>query len=210
MKINLIASIIIFTVIISLNVYGFAVTSYYIPEVPLILSPGETTIVRAFGLQNMVGEEDITLKVEQTSGFEVAELVDDPEYDIPLGTKDVFVNFRVTIPEDAQVGQEYNIGASFSGVNNGGEDGSVQFSQTISYNFFVVVGKRIETEQQIPIESAEIVHEEELPKGIIIESKKGTGLGAIVLIVIVIFLIIFYLYEHSKKQKLKKKRWNGI
>ncbi|MBU3905170.1 MAG: hypothetical protein KJ906_03415 [Nanoarchaeota archaeon] len=114
-KLNL-GLFIIFLLIVSL-VSAFGVTtSYWLPDKPLILYPGETREV-SLVLQNMVGDKDLTLKAQITEGSEVAELVNpDTEYFVPFGSKDISVIVRVYIPEDVDLEEEYNVAVTFKEI----------------------------------------------------------------------------------------------
>jgi len=198
----------ILLVLLSYASLGFAVTSYYWRDTPLILNPGETAEVKAFGLQNMIGSEDIIMRVEQTSGFEVAEITDQSlDYDVPFGTKDVFVNFKITVPQDAEIGTEYNIGAIFTRINDKSRRGSVQFTAGISYNMIVVVGERIVQEivEEVVVEVP--APREEQPSETIREERKGiSGIGVAILVLIVAAIIMFYRYETNKHKKVKRRK----
>ena len=81
-------------------VNAFGVSTPFWGEHQLVMAPGETKDAYV-ELQNMVGDEDITLKAEITKGSEIATLIDpSTEYLIPSGTRDVKVNIQVTMPKN--------------------------------------------------------------------------------------------------------------
>jgi hypothetical protein len=86
---------------------GLALTSYvsaagivspYWKDNPLYMNYGETKVVN-FKLQNMVGDEDITVKAELLQGNEIASLKTDT-FTAPVGTKDTLIPVTITIPEN--------------------------------------------------------------------------------------------------------------
>jgi uncharacterized membrane protein len=90
------------------NVLAFAVSSMYWEENPIIINPGESK--QAFIiLQNIAGTEDVSANVGISQGSEIATL-NNPGmvYDIPLGQK-VQVNFTVSVPDDTEIGGDYNV-----------------------------------------------------------------------------------------------------
>jgi len=183
-----------FLILFSFDALAFAITSYYWEEKPLILNPGESQTVRAFGLQNMVGNEDLTIQVEQISGLEIAEIIDNSlAYEVPHGSKDVYINMKVTIPEDAKIGEVHNIGATFRNLASG-DGGNVALTSAIGNNIFVVVGEQIETElEEIPIKVEE-------PEIISKTVKEGfSNVGIIVIILIILVVALFYLRSKKKK-----------
>ena len=189
---------------LSMNTYAFGVTAFYWDKKPLYLNPGESREIQAFGLQNMVGEKDITISVEQVSGLEVAEIIDESlSYKVPYGSKDVYINMKVTIPSDAKIGQVYSIGLRFkeSAGEKSGE--SIQTVGGMTNSIEIVVGKRIEeskkaVEENIPIQTPK---EEQPIETIITETlKKGySKTPLIILFILVISIIIFFRYESRKK-----------
>jgi len=206
MKFNkLLISIIILIILFSFNTFAFAVTSYYWDKKPLFLDPGESIEIEAFGIQNMAGNEDMTMEVKQISGYDIAEILDEsPIYDVPLGTKNNYVNMRITIPEDAQIGEEYNIGASFKKVQTA-KGGNIQLRAGMTNNIVVIVGQRIDKTEQVPeVRIPEPPREDE--KSVVIKAikKNYSGLGAVLVIFILIIIILFHRYESKKKTKRRR------
>ena len=119
---SFVLSILLFAVGVSATV---GVTSFYYDKNPLIVNPGETKEI-SFGLQNHGGDADATVKVELADGFNIAEFTDENlEYFIELDGDDVSVPLTIKIPEDAQPGQEWSVGASFSrGIQAAGGSGT--------------------------------------------------------------------------------------
>lgn len=91
------------------------VASPYWAGNPLKLAPGESTTIQ-LNLQNMVGDEDKNL--EATISGTGATLLDGPIYFVPLGTE-VPVNIRVIVPQNANIGETYDISVSFREISTG-------------------------------------------------------------------------------------------
>ena len=195
-------TVMVLVILLSFNSLAFAVTSYYGAGNPLILNPGESQLVQAFGLQNMVGNQDMTIRVEQASGFEIAEILDSSlDYKVPYGRKDVYINMKVTVPEDAKIGDIYSIGANFRSLVTG-EGGNVQLTAGIGNSIVVVVGERVEETEKI----AEEVPIKEKPSAISETIKKRySGIGVLISILILAIIIMLYRYESKKNKKSKKK-----
>ena len=189
-------------ILLSINVYAFGVTSFYWDKKPLYLNPGESREIQAFGLQNMVGEKDMTISVEQVSGLEIAEIIDKSlNYKIPYGSKDVYINMRVTIPSDAKIGQVYSVGLRFRESAGEKQGESVQTVGGMSNSIEVVVGKRIEQPETV-IEEVQAPKEEQPLENIITETlKKGySKTPLVILFILIISIIIFFRYELRKKK----------
>ena len=136
----------LFTLVVNFNVGAFGVTAFYTDDIPLVMNPGETKDVY-LELQNMVGNEDITMKAELTGDSEIARVTDKSlDYFVPLGKKDVKVNLRITIPSGDPIGKEYSISRKFKQMGGGGA-GMVQFGGEVAKAFPVVVGKVVKKEK---------------------------------------------------------------
>ena len=183
-SINKIIVSIILGVFLIPSAFSFGVTTPYFEDNPLKLKPGESADIR-LELQNMVGEEDVSLMANLNSGSEIAFITDeDTTYKVPFGTKDTYVNINIKIPEEDQIGTEYKIGVSF---NTFGEEGSdiVQLSGAVATNIPVIVS---DESTEIPQESPEIVESLSIVPFLII----GLMLAAVILLVI---------FKNKKKKK---------
>lgn len=126
-------------ILISGSVSAFAVSSAYWKENPIIIYPGETKDIQLI-LQNMAGTEDISAKGAITEGSEIARITDAEDvYLVPLGGKTI-VNIRVSIPEDAEVEDEYSLRVSFTTLATESA-GPLGFSSGIERVFPVIVVK---------------------------------------------------------------------
>ncbi|MBS3143590.1 hypothetical protein J4446_01790 [Candidatus Woesearchaeota archaeon] len=115
------------------------VTSFYYDKNPLMVEAGEIKEV-AFMLQNHGGDADAIVMVELADGGNIAEFTDENlEYFVELDSSDISVPMKITIPEDAQPGDEWNVGASFSISYKPRAGGALQLSSTYFKDFKVIV-----------------------------------------------------------------------
>ena len=163
---------------------AFGVTTPYWDDNPLIMQPGQTKDF-VLTLQNMVeGSEDIVLKAEMVSGSEIATLVDEElEYLVPFGRKDIEVNLRVIIPEDAQLNKEYTIGVSFKQILED-EGKMVQMAGEVGKNIPVIV----KSESEVLPEPEETLEEEE----------KGFPTAMVVLLLVIIVILGYVILKKKK------------
>ena len=172
--------------LISPLVSAFGATTPYWDDNPLIMYPGQTKDF-ALILQNMVGDEDLVLEAELVSGAEIATLVDEElEYSVPFGRKDINVNLRVTIPEDAAPGENYNIEVSFKETPTDEKGEMVQMAGQVITNVPVIV----KSESEVPPEEETLQPE---------EKEKVFPTTAIVLLLVIIFVILVYILSKKKK-----------
>jgi len=142
---------------------------------PFVISPGQTGTVNLI-IQNMVGEEDITMKAEIIQENEIASLKKD-EYFIPI-SKDAQVPIKITIPSNATLNTTHKVKVSFKTITPSSE-GGVTMGIGIISTFDVLVKGGVK----------------EQPK-----EKPETKTWIIISIIILIIIIAIVL----KKQKLKK------
>jgi hypothetical protein len=171
--------------IISLScvVSAFGAGSPYYPDNPLYMNPGETRDV-TLRLQNMVGEDDVTLRAEVTAGEGVASLTDENlDYLVPIMTKDVPVNLKVEVPAGVAEGTKYTVAISFTQVAE--EEGRmVQFQGSIGKSFDVIVG----TGAAVTAAAAG-------------EGVEGEGLGLWWVVIAVVVIVVIYLIVRLRKRK---------
>jgi len=165
-------------------VSAFGVTAPYWDDNPLIMYPGQTRDF-ALTLQNMVGNEDMVLKAELVTGAEIATLVDEElEYLVPFGRKDIKVNLRVEIPEDAPFDKEYSIGVSFKQILED-EGKMVQMAGGVGKYVPVIVKS----------ESEVLPEEEEIP---IPEEEKGFPTATVVLLLVIVVILGYIIFKKKK------------
>jgi hypothetical protein len=108
---------------------AFGIGSSYWKGQPYRISPGESGTVTLY-MQNMVGDEDVTVRVELKQGSEVAS-VDEREYTVPFGVSDAELPVLIQAPSNAQIGDTYTVVLSFVTV---GEPGSGTISLGTGYD----------------------------------------------------------------------------
>lgn len=132
---------------------AFGISSFYgYGNPPLTLAPGETKDINLF-LQNMIGDQNISVKVRFNSS--IAKITDDSNvYFLPAQTKDNKMNIRVTIPSDAKTGSDYALTFYFAEVTSEQDGGTVSLGveQTVTIPV-VVMAKPVvpQPSKQLPI-----------------------------------------------------------
>ena len=124
-------------VVLSINfISAFGVSSPYWGGHPLEISQGDTKVV-VLTLQNMVGDEDVTVEATLESGSEIAS-VKEGRYTIPAKTKDTEVPVTISIPEGVPLNETYSVKVSFQTVDSG-KGGAVALSTAVGTSFDVIV-----------------------------------------------------------------------
>ena len=160
------------------------VTSFYYEENPLMVNAGEIRDV-VFMLQNNGEGDDALVKVTPSSGQEIAKLADENlEYSVPLGSNNIPVRMRITVPEDSQPGDQWSVGASFSVFYNPKGEGVVSLSTVYNKDFKVIV------QEETPITT-------QATKGIDLDSP----LMSFIILIVILMVLIFLIKIFSKKKK---------
>lgn len=172
-------------IISSFNVNSSGVSSPYWDENPMYVQPGE---VREFSytLQNMVGTENIQMKAEAEGDKSILHLVDtNTIYNVPIGSSDVKVPVKITVPKDAKEGDEFQVGVRFTAISeNKGQP--VTIGAAFSKGFKVIVGKPIVNENT----------NAEVSKSLL----SNQVIGFLILVVILIILLFAIKYFHKKRE----------
>ena len=188
-KIIYVIAVFVLIVIIN-NVHAFGVSySYLCPDNPVIVNPGKETKV-AFGLQNMNVQEgeDMNVFVRFKNNEGIASLEND-KYLVKANTKDTKVYVDLKIPNEAEIGKNYNVVLDFSIAPKENAEGVV-FGLGNEVKMCVLVGRYI-----LPTLSPEEI------KG---KNSKWILMGLGILIIIVLAIIIVIL---RRKNKEKYKGW---
>lgn len=167
-----------FVLLISISaVNAFGVSSPYWGSNPLKMYAGETKVVN-FNLQNVVGDEDATVKVVINQGSDIASLEKDI-YFVKAGASDTYVPLTVRIPEGV-IGT-YAIALEFKNIAPGGA-GGVAMGVGMVAGFDVIVSER----------PPEVVPETQLAP------PKSYLSGVAVLIIILIAAMVFFAKRRKK------------
>ncbi|MBS3098934.1 hypothetical protein J4462_01855 [Candidatus Pacearchaeota archaeon] len=177
--------------IVSTNgVLAFGISSPYWKNHPLEMYLGETRDIE-FNLQNCPSlkdhcdKEDANIVVEFEEGSEIAEITSGANYLVKYGSSDQNIILKISIPENANIGDEHTVKFSVSSVPETDEGGNVQLGTKYFSSFPVKVIEK-------PAEAVEKpVIEETAP------NKKSNVL--VWALVVVIILVIFYFVFRRKK-----------
>ncbi|MDP2947389.1 MAG: hypothetical protein Q8N88_04705 [Nanoarchaeota archaeon] len=148
---------------------------------PLKMSPGESSIITVKAKSSPT-EGNLTIKAQMVNDAGIAELVDsNKQYFISPGLAgDGIVNIRISIPEDAVLGEEYEIEVNLLDISGLDGVGTIGITTSISNKIKVIVAEKI-------IPSAP-------------ETPKETGINLIwwIIAIIVIIAIILLLIKKKK------------
>jgi heme/copper-type cytochrome/quinol oxidase subunit 4 len=126
---------------------AFGATAPYWSERPLIMPPKESKTIPII-LQNMVGEKDIILKAEITSGNEIATLENpDKEYTVPFGRKDIKANLKIEIPENPKK-NKYQITLFFKQISENKKE-MLQMSGGVTVSFPLIIDNSQTSKEKI-------------------------------------------------------------
>ena len=159
MKNKIILITIILVTISTINAFG--ISSPYWQGNPLIINAGETKVVN-LNLQNMVGEEDITVKAEITQGVDIVSLKQDT-FIIKARTSDTIIPLEITIPKNASP-ENRTIKIDFKKISN--DSSGIVIGTGMSVYFDVITTEKREN------------------------STNPLTIGAILLIIILVLIII--------------------
>lgn len=162
-------------ILLTTNILAFAISSEYWEENPIKMTPGEIKQIQ-LTLQNMAGTEDLEAQGMITSGKEIAKIIGQENYQVPLGEKTT-VTIEINIPKNV----DYNtnrIIISFKTKSAGAGD----------------FGLGSSIEREIPI----IIMEKES------KEKLQTNTISYILIGILVIIAILMLIPRFKKKKIKK------
>ncbi|MBI2044607.1 hypothetical protein HYT23_00960 [Candidatus Pacearchaeota archaeon] len=123
------------------SVSAVGIVSPYWKDYPLNMEYGETKIVE-FNLQNMVGNEDITVDVSLKQGSNIASL-EKTRYTAAAGTSSTMIPLKITIPKDFNK-QVQKVELEVNTVSPEGE-GMINVGAGFIASFDVIVsGKEVE------------------------------------------------------------------
>lgn len=173
MKNRLVFIISIAFLLVTTMISAFGVSSPYWEGNPLTISKGETTEVR-LNLQNMVGEEDLSVKAEITEGRDIASM-NERIYDVKAHTDDTYTYVTINVPAEANFSTK-RVTVDFKTVANG-EGDAVTLGTGMTITFEVRIGEEV---------------------------KEASPLRAIIIISAIILLLIILAIILLRKRKEKK------
>ncbi len=171
--------IFIFILLSSISFVSAAgVSSFYSESRPLEMHLGETKTIN-FNLQNMVGDKDVTFKIEIIQGTEIAGLEKDI-YLVKTRTHDTMVPLTITIPEDyskttTKIELEFKTITSIEG-------GGIGMGTGYKTPFNVIISEKPEEEKPI---------------------SKGTLIVSIIMVIVIVIVIIIVIYILKKRKTSK-------
>lgn len=159
------------------TVMAFGVSSPYWNDNPLRMFPGETKEI-SFNLQNCPSlleicdksDEQVVIILEQ--GDEIASIISGTNYDLPYGSSDQYLRLKIEIPNNAQLGEKYNIVVSATSIPKA-EGGNVELGTRYNIDFPVIVGEKF----SIPLPVSD-------------EESERSAVGFIFVIVIIILILL--------------------
>ncbi|MDD5177989.1 MAG: hypothetical protein PHT54_01760 [Candidatus Nanoarchaeia archaeon] len=178
----------LFTLIVfSYSVYAFGVNAPYWESNPLTMYPGQTKDIQ-LTLQNMVGDKNLELEASITSGNEIAKLIDQNNvYPVPFGRKDVPVNIKITIPDNAELNKKYEVEISFK--ETAAEGGQmVQMSGSVGTKIPIIITSAEEASSDLTGEATE-------------KTETGAGIFLVVIVLVVVVILVLYLKKGKKPKK---------
>ena len=196
------------------NVSAFSIATLYGENYPMMMKPGETKET-FFLIRNVVeGDSDVEVSIELAKGVEVAKLIDTQnKYEIASGAE-VEVPVRITIPQNAEVGKIYYIGAIFKPSSGKTEVGNIQFLVNIGKTFPVVVtGEK--KESSAGKDYSLTVEEEGITESFAPFIKRNLGFFWIIVviisvgIIILVFMIVFILKKNREMKMIERRFMQG-
>ncbi|MEK6854910.1 MAG: hypothetical protein AABX73_01680 [Nanoarchaeota archaeon] len=169
------------------NIQALGISSPYWEGNPLEMQPGQTKEI-SFALTNSIKEEtDARAIISLTEGSEIAEIVGNKEYLIPVGSSNQKVNLKITIPKESQIGATYNVKLSLSSVPEN-KTANIQ----IGLNYDVSFPVKIVAES--PQKTEDITQTGEKPRNVIL-------IISIILLLLAVIILIVYLISKRKNNK---------
>lgn len=152
-------------------VSAFGVSSPYWDGNPLKMARGETKTVN-LNLQNMVGEEDVTVKAVLVQGSEITSLPEEV-FTVKAGTSNTMVPLRISVPKDTIPGEYGSIKVEFKTVQD--NTGGIVMGTGMTVIFDVIATSEV-------------------------EESDTTMLVAIIIAIVILALILWLLLRKKKRR----------
>lgn len=122
------------------------IASPYWEDNPLEMNYGETQVVN-FNLQNLVGGEDITVRVEITEGQTIAS-VENEVYTAKAGTSDTMIPVTISIPADYDKTIQ-RVKVEVKTINQAEDEGMVGLGTGWTTSFNVILSEEAQDESSL-------------------------------------------------------------
>jgi hypothetical protein len=135
-KLILITSTLFIAVMLVSLVSAFGVSSPYWEDNPLKMAKGETVVVN-LNLQNMVGDNDVTVKAELVEGSDITSLEEDT-FTVASKTYDTMVPLTVKMPSDVEDGDTQTVKVVFKTISQDTSGISMGTGMTVLFDVVAV------------------------------------------------------------------------
>ena len=139
-KINLTLSALVMSLMMISMVSAFGVSSPYWEGNALELARGETKVVN-LNLQNMVGNQDVTVQAKLLEGDEIANLNSDEFILVEAQTADTFIPVKIHLPKDITPGTTQEVKVEFKTITNG--QGGIALGTGMTIVFDVIATEEV-------------------------------------------------------------------
>jgi len=140
MKLIPLVTLVVFSLLVT-DAYAFGIATDYgsdLINVPIT----QRTAIYSFRLQNM-DDSEMRVSVIVESEDNIARLMNESEYLIPAMSRGVEFLIELSVPNDAQIGNIYNV--SFNVKQSGSEDGQITIGQGMGKDFQIrIVSENME------------------------------------------------------------------
>ena len=178
----------VFTMLILLSSFvsaNFGVGS----PVSELLYPGQS-IESALSVQNTLDDaKDLIVAGEILEGGDYVSFINDVSNIMVPAGEIVVVPIKISVPQDAKIGDIYDIKVLFKGISggSGGEGGTIEFKFNVGKSFKVVVIEKPQPPAEKPVTPT--------------PSKFVIGTGWIILVILVIIAIVAVILLKAKKKR---------
>jgi len=130
-------------------VSAFGVSSPYWEGNPLNMPRGSVKVVN-LNLQNMVGDEDVTIEAELVEGEDITSLGEN-RFTVPAQTSDILVPLEISMPKDTSPGEIKTVKVVFKTVS--GDTGGIAMGTGMTILFDVVASEEVSDNNTVMIVS---------------------------------------------------------
>jgi hypothetical protein len=157
------------------SVIALGISTPYWKNHPLEMYPGQTTEV-SFLLVNKAGNPTAEAFVTLEKDGGVAEITSGNEYRVPAEARDVSVVLKISVPEEASIGDSYDVEFAVRAAPEEDQGGNVQLGVGYGVKFPVNVVAQIDAEELPEVE----------------RTQSGNGVVIAIVVLIIILILIFW------------------